>query len=119
MADDHFSDIHKVVLIRSTTQEERLDTKLSVENFFQQHGRDVKSWHTDNERYAEKNFKGAVNFTNQTLSFCGVRAHHQNDIAEATIKKNIIQAAFNIQYKELIKGKRYKMIDHLLNKTKK
>ena len=58
-----------VVLMRSTTQDETIDAKLSVEEFFQQHGHEIKSWHADNGRYTEKTFKEAVTFANQTITF--------------------------------------------------
>ena len=83
---DHFSDIHKVVLMRSTTQDETLDAKFSVEKFFKQHGHNITAWHADNVRYAEKDFKEAVSFVDQTITFCGVGAHQQNGIAESKIK---------------------------------
>ena len=92
MAVDHYSTLHRVVLMRSTTQDETLDAKLSVEKMFKQHGHKIKSWHADNGRYAEKDFKEAVNFADQTITFCGVGAHHQNGIAEAAIKKDTQQA---------------------------
>ena len=92
MAVDHYSEIHRVVLMRSTTQDETLDAKLSVEKFFKQHGHKIESWHADNGRYAEKDFKEAVSFADQTITFCGVGAHHQNGIAEAAIKKDTLQA---------------------------
>ena len=57
MAADHFTDIHKIVLMRSTTQQETLDAKLSIDKFFYQHGHSIQSWHTDNGRYAEEDFK--------------------------------------------------------------
>ena len=59
---------------------------------FKQHGHTSKSWHADNGIYAEKDFKEAVSFADQTITFCGVGAHHQNGIAEAAIKKDTQQA---------------------------
>ena len=59
---------------------------------FKQHGHTIKSWHADNGRYAEKDFKEAVTFADQTITFCGVGAHHQNEIAETAIKKDTLQA---------------------------
>ena len=65
---------------------------MSVEKFFKQHGHNIKSWHADNGRYTEKDFKEAVSFADQTINFCGVGAHHQNEIAEAAVKKGTLQA---------------------------
>ena len=90
MAVDHFSNIHRVVLMRSTTQDETLGAKLSIENFFKQHGHNKKSWHADKGRYAEKDFKEAASFADQTITFYGVGSHHQNGIAELVIKKDTL-----------------------------
>ena len=92
MAVDHFTDIRKIVLMRSTTQQETLDAKLSIDKFFYQHGHTIQSWRADNGRYAEEDFKEAVSSANQTITFCGVGAHHQNGIAEAAIKQSTLQA---------------------------
>ena len=47
----------------------------------------VKKFHTDNGIFAEEGFKRDVSDNNQTISYCGVRAHFQNGIAEASIKQ--------------------------------
>ena len=65
--------------------------KLSIEKFFYQHGHSIQSWHTDNGRYAEEDFKEAVSSANQAITFCGVGAHHQNEIAEAAIKQSTLE----------------------------
>ena len=61
-------------------------------NSFQQHWNEIKSWHADNGRYTKKNFKDAVSFVDQTISFYEAGAHHKNKIAEAAIKKDTLQA---------------------------
>ena len=88
MVVDHYSTIHRVILMRSTTQDDTLDVKLLVEKMLKQQCHTIKFWHTDKGRYAEKDFKEAVNFADQTITFCGVGTHHQNRIAEEAIKKD-------------------------------
>ena len=78
--------------MRSTTQQETLDAKLSIDKFFYQHGHSIQSWHANNGRYAEEDFKEAFSSANQSITFCGVGAHHQNGIAEAAIKQSTLQA---------------------------
>ena len=46
-------------------------------------------YHADNGRFAESSFRDAVDDSNQTITFCGVGAHHQNAIVERMIKSNI------------------------------
>ena len=92
MAVNYYSDLQRVVLMRSTTQEETLDAKLSIENYFHQHGYAIKEWHADNGRYTEKDFVDAVHVAGQTITYCGVGAHHQNGIAESSIKHCTLQA---------------------------
>ena len=78
--------------MRSTTQQETLDAKLSIDKFFYQHGHSIQSWHADNGRYAEADFKEAVASANQSITYCGVGAHHRNGIAEASIEQRTLQA---------------------------
>ena len=46
------------------------------------HGVKIKYFHADNGIYAEKDFTDEVANCGQTISFCGVSAHHQNSVAE-------------------------------------
>ena len=41
MVVDHYSGIHKVVLMRSTSQNDTLDAKLSIEKIYHQHGQKI------------------------------------------------------------------------------
>lgn len=98
MAVDHFTDIHKIMLMRSTTQQEKLDAKLWIDNFFYQHGRGIQSWHVENGRYAEEYFNEAISSANQKINFCGVVVHHQNGITETAIKQSTLQAGTLLLY---------------------
>ena len=47
-----------------------------------QAGRQVKHYHADNGRFADKGFKDDTNEKNQKLTFCAAGAHHQAGIIE-------------------------------------
>ena len=51
-----------------------------------QAGHTVKRYHADNGRYADQGFLASINSNDQTITFCGVGAHHQNGIAERRIE---------------------------------
>jgi hypothetical protein len=46
----------------------------------------VKHYHADNGIFAEAEFLRAVESAGQTISFCGVNAHHMNGHAEKRIR---------------------------------
>ena len=46
------------------------------------HAIDIKAYHADNGRFAEKGFRDSVSEANQKITFCGVNAHHQNGLIE-------------------------------------
>lgn len=46
----------------------------------------IESYHSDNGIFAQKEFKNHCEQQKQTLSYCGVGAHHQNGIAEINIR---------------------------------
>ena len=51
------------------------------------HGVKIKFFHADNGIYAETAFIHEVTDCGQTISFCGVGAHHQNGVAENHIER--------------------------------
>ena len=69
-----------------------MDAKLATEKTFAKFGHKIHHWHADNGRYADNSFQESVKACNQTISYCGVGAHHQNDLAEAAIKKHTLGA---------------------------
>ena len=46
----------------------------------------MKRYHADNGRYANNGFMASLNANNQTITFCGVSAHHHNGIVERMIQ---------------------------------
>ena len=46
----------------------------------------IQHYHADNGRFIENLFKNDVIAQRQTISYCGVNAHHQNGVAEKRIR---------------------------------
>ena len=83
---DHVTDYTYAHLMRELMLEETLLAKKAFEKLVAQHGKSVKRYHTDNGRYADKGFLEDTNSKDQSITFCGVRAHHQNGIVERRIR---------------------------------
>ena len=47
----------------------------------------VNDYHAANGRFAERSFTNDCKESTKRITFCGIGAHHQNGIAENTIKK--------------------------------
>jgi hypothetical protein len=82
---DHASDLSYVYHQTSMTSEETLKSKLAFEKFAALHGVNIKHYHADNGRFKDKLFSKSIEEKGQTISFCGVGAHHQNGITEKRI----------------------------------
>jgi hypothetical protein len=63
-----------------------IEAKRRFEQFCLEHGVKVKHYHADNGIFASKGFRNEIACCGQTLSFCGVGAHHQNGVAERRIQ---------------------------------
>jgi len=83
---DHYSDLDYVHVHETTSAEEAVQAKEAFENFAADKGVSIKHYHADNGIFASKGFRSAVALSGQTLSFCGVGAHHQNGICERRIQ---------------------------------
>ena len=83
---DHYSDFVLNHLIRGTTSQATLEGKHAYERTAASHGVRVSSYHADNSRFNDRNFQGDCVRQKQTISFCGVGAHHQNAVAESKVK---------------------------------
>ena len=71
--------------MRDISLQETLQAKQAFEKLVAQRGGTVKRYHADNGRYADKGFLASINNNDQTITFCGVGAHHQNGIVERRI----------------------------------
>ena len=83
---DHFSRLCYVHPQKSLSAEETLQAKHEFEAFAASHNVKVKHYHADNGRFAENAWINDLSNKGQTISYCGVEAHHQNGIAEKTIR---------------------------------
>ena len=66
--------------------EATVKAKLEFERVCNAHGVRVTHYHADNSLFDTKAFKASITKAQQTFSFCGVNAHHQNGKAEQRIK---------------------------------
>ena len=83
---DHFSDFTYVHLVKDLKIGETLEAKQAFERLSRSHGVVIKHYHCDNGRFADKKFVEECERSGQTISFCGVNAHHQNGRAEKKIR---------------------------------
>ena len=78
---DHASDFTYVHMHHHLTTDETIDAKHAFEHLAEQHGVRIQHYHCDNGRFADKPFVDDVQTVHQTITFCRVRAHHQNGVA--------------------------------------
>jgi hypothetical protein len=85
---DHFSGLTFIYCQFSTNAEETVNAKKAFEAYAALQGVSIRHYHADNGRFAETKWLEAVDAhrPQQTISFCGVGAHHQNGIAEKKIR---------------------------------
>jgi hypothetical protein len=76
----------------STGAKEAISAKHQFELFASGFNRQIKRYHADNGIFATKLFRESCTRNKQQLSFCGVDAHHQNGIAERSIRTITEQA---------------------------
>ena len=82
---DHASDFSYVHLNQALTTQETLDAKHAFECIAKQHSVHICHYHCDNGSFADWAFMDDVRQAHQTITFCGVGAHHQNGIAKQRI----------------------------------
>jgi hypothetical protein len=83
---DQFSDLSFVYMQKSTTAEETVQAKEAFKRYAKLHQVTIKHYHADNGIFAEAEFIRSIEKANQTISFCGVNAHHMNGHAEKRIR---------------------------------
>jgi len=82
---DHASDLSYIYHHTALTSEETVKGKEAFEAYAKTHGVNIIHYHADNGRFKDKGFSQSIEKKNQTISFSGVGAHHQNGIAEKRI----------------------------------
>ena len=83
---DHASDFIYVHMHHHLTTDETIDAKHAFECLAEQHGVRIQHYHCDNGRFTDKAFVDDIWTAHQTITFCRVRAHHQNGVAERHIQ---------------------------------
>jgi hypothetical protein len=83
---NHFSDFTYVHLMTKMDAESTVEAKLAFERTSSSYRVTISHYHSDNGLFDTKAFKNSISKAGQTLSFCGVNAHHQNGKAESRIK---------------------------------
>jgi hypothetical protein len=63
-----------------------LDAKLAYEKKAHTFGVAMSGYHANNGQFAESAWKQSCKVLNQSFSYCGVGAHHQNGVAEHLIR---------------------------------
>eukprot|EP00957_Ditylum_brightwellii_P152639 11618352-Ditylum_brightwellii.AAC.3 len=83
---DHFSGYTYVHLQHNLTGDETVWAKEAFEAHLNKSRIKVRHCHADNGRFANNKFLHHVQEGKQTISYCGINAHHQNGIAEKHIR---------------------------------
>jgi hypothetical protein len=83
---DHFSSLSYVHLQQGATATETVIGKRAFERYAKAHGVTIKHYHADNGIFESREFMEALEQDGQTITFCGVNAHHQNGRAEKKIR---------------------------------
>ena len=83
---DHFSGLSYVYVQKGATVEETIEGKRAFERYAKSHGVIIKHYHADNGIFEARGFQNALAIDGQTITYCGVNAHHQNGRAEKKIR---------------------------------
>ena len=83
---DHISNKVFVEFQQTTSTAHTLKSMKNVEKEAYQAGIQIKSFHTDNGVFKSRAFRKHLEKNKQSISFCGVGAHHQNGVAERYIR---------------------------------
>ena len=82
---DHFSDFTYCHLMTVMDAASTVEAKLAFERLLAIHAITASHYHCDNGLFDTKLFRLNISTAHQTMSFCGVNAHHQNGKAERRI----------------------------------
>ena len=83
---DDYNDLTFTYLQKLLSIEDMIKSKKQFEAFSRRHGVKIYYYHSNNGKYADKDFINEVNKSNQTIIFCGVYAHFQNGKAQKIIR---------------------------------
>ena len=83
---DHFSGLSYVYIQKGSTVAETVEGKRAFERYAKNHGINIRHYHADNGIFEAQGFQDALANDGQTITYCGVNAHHQNGRAEKKIR---------------------------------
>lgn len=83
---DHASGFIYIHHQTSTRMSETLEAKHALERFSEQYGIKIKSFHADNKPFGDQLWLDDLTLQNQTITYSGSYAHHQNGVAERSLK---------------------------------
>ena len=83
---DQYSRLSYVHLQRTSTSNETVQAKITFNRYTQERGMEIRHYHVDNGRFADKGFIKSCKLNNQRLTYCGVNTHFQNGIAKKRIR---------------------------------
>jgi hypothetical protein len=95
---DHVSDFMYVHLMRDFTVNETILAVKAFKKVMAQANCTDKHYHADNGAFAHKGFLDKVNRKDQKITFCAIRAHHQNGIIENKNKMLTLSARTLLLY---------------------
>ena len=79
---DHCSRLSCVHVHETTDADDAIAAKKAFEQHARERGVTIKHYHADNGIFKSAAFLQEVTKCQQTISFCGVDAHHQNGVAD-------------------------------------
>ncbi len=79
---DHFSDLTYVHFSQSDTSEEIVEVKKAFKCVASTHGVTIEHYHANNGCFVDNLLCEAIQHSGQSITYCGIWAHHQNGIAE-------------------------------------
>ena len=82
---DHVSSFTYGHLHQAMTTQKTIDAKHAFERIAEQHAICIRHYHCDNGHFADSAFMDDVHKAGQTITICGVGAHHQNGVADRHI----------------------------------
>ena len=83
---DHCSRLSHVHVHKTANADDAIAAKRAFEQHARKRGVTIKHYHADNSIFKSAAFLQEVTKCQQTISFCGVDAHHQNGVAEHRIR---------------------------------
>ena len=80
---DHVSRLSYTHMQTSANNDQTIEAKVAYERFAHNHGVKLRRFHADNGIFAEQAFKQTIQESpGQSITYCGVGAHHQNGLVE-------------------------------------